>query len=165
MLFSCSNDLETIKTFQQSGEPDLATKYKDVSIFYSDSAKLQMKINADEMLNYQGDNERTEFHKNVEMYFYSEEGVLETTLQANKVIRKAKENQLEAFNDVVLINQNGETLNTEYLLYQEDKEELYTDKAVKITREKEVLWGEGLVSNANFTKYSIKKIKSQIPIE
>ena len=43
-------------------------------------------------------------------------------------------------------------------LVYEKNNKIYTDKKVKITTGKEVIYGEGFTSNPNFTEYSITKI-------
>ena len=39
---------------------------------------------------------------------------------------------------------------------------VYTEEFVKITTKNEVIYGKGLVSNQDFTKYTIKKISGTI---
>ena len=45
------------------------------------------------------------------------------------------------------------------------KQEIYTDDFVKITTKSEVIYGQGFVSNQNFSKYTIKNIKGTILLE
>ena len=66
---------------------------------------------------------------------------------------------------VVLINTKGEKLNTEELIWKRNQHKIFTDKFVKITRKDEIIMGEGLVSNEEFTRYTIKDIQGTINIE
>ena len=59
-------------------------------------------------------------------------------------------------------NVNGDLLETEHLIWNEKKEIVYTEEFVKITTKNEVIYGKGLVSNQDFTKYTIKKISGTI---
>ena len=58
-------------------------------------------------------------------------------------------------------NVKGDLLETEHLIWNE-KEIVYTEEFVKITTKNEVIYGKGLVSNQDFTKYTIKKISGTI---
>lgn len=164
MLFSCSNNLQEVKSLQSEEEENLLTTYFDVQLSYTDSAVLQSKVKAGRLKQYGGEDERSEFDEGVVMRFF-ENGTLQTILKANKVIKKDKTKLMEASGNVILTNINGEELSTEHLIYNEEKEEISTQELVKITREDEILWGEGMTSNATFTQYNIKKVKSQIPVK
>ena len=164
MLFSCSNDIEEVKSLDTEQEEGLVTTYTDVQLSYTDSAILQSKVQAGRLKQFSGKDERSEFDNGVVMKFY-EDGIVQTILKANKVIKRDKSKAMEAFGNVILTNINGEELSTEHLIYNEEDEEISTQEMVKITRDEEILWGEGMVSNATFTQYNIKKVKSQIPMK
>jgi len=72
---------------------------------------------------------------------------------------------MEAKGNVVLINEDGEKLNTEHLIWDEEKEMIYSNEFVKITTADEIIMGEGLESNLNFTKFKIKNIQGTITIK
>lgn len=164
MLFSCSNNLEEVKSLESEQEVDLLTTYFNVKLSYSDSAVLQSKVEAGRLKQFGGESKRSEFDQRVVMRFF-EEGIVQTVLKADKVIKMDVSKEMEAFGNVILTNINGEELSTEYLLYDEENEQISTPELVKITREDEILWGEGMVSNSSFTQYNIKKVKSQIPVK
>jgi LPS export ABC transporter protein LptC len=54
---------------------------------------------------------------------------------------------LEAKNDVVVINENGEKLNTEQLFWDQKEQKITSNTFVKITRKTEIIMGDGLESN------------------
>ncbi|NOZ46611.1 MAG: LPS export ABC transporter periplasmic protein LptC, partial [Chlorobi bacterium] len=66
-----------------------------------------------------------------------------------------KTNIWEAKYDVVAVGKDGNILNTELLYWYEDKEKIYTDNFVKVTEGESILYGNGLVSNQDFTDYKI----------
>jgi hypothetical protein len=51
------------------------------------------------------------------------------------------------------------------LIWDEKNNKIFTDKKVKITTGKEVIEGEGFVSNPDFTEYSISKIHGTFNFE
>ena len=47
----------------------------------------------------------------------------------------------------------------------EDSSKIYSDEFVKITTEDEIIMGEGMEANQDFTKWKIHKIKGVINVE
>jgi hypothetical protein len=72
---------------------------------------------------------------------------------------------LEAKGNVVIINEKGEKLNTEHIVWDQKKETINSDVFVKITTNTEILMGDGLESNQSFTKYKILKIRGIINLK
>ena len=70
-----------------------------------------------------------------------------------------------AQNNVVLISNDKKKLETEELIWDEKQEKMYTDKKVKITTQKEIIYGAGFTSNADFSEYSITKIHGTFDFE
>ena len=72
---------------------------------------------------------------------------------------------MEAKDGVVVINEKGEKLNTEHLVWDKKTEKITSDVFVKITTDSEVLMGEGLISNQDFTEYRILKPRGIINLD
>ena len=49
-----------------------------------------------------------------------------------------------------------------YMFWDEKKELIFTNKKVTITTDKEVIYGEGLTSNLDFSVYTLKKVHGKI---
>ncbi len=165
MLFSCQNDVNDIHAYRDEQEANLLTTYYDSDMVYSDSAKLQIRIKSGLMKKFDGDDQRTEFEKGVHCWFYDQNENPETELEANRVVRKDATGGMEAYGGVVLTNLKGEKLYTEHLVYDEKEEKLWTNETVKIESEDDIIWGEGMVANSDFTKYTVKKYKSQTTLK
>ena len=71
---------------------------------------------------------------------------------------------MEAKEDVVVTNIKGEKLNTEQLVWDQKSGKITSDVFVKITTEDQVLMGEGLIANEDFTNYRILKPRGTISI-
>jgi len=138
---------------------------KNVLIVYSDSARIKMKLSAPQLDHFDGENAYVEFPKGVTVFFYNDKNKMESSLKANYAIRYEKSNMMEAKNDVIVINNKGEKLNTEHLFWDEKKELIYSDVFVKITTKDEIIMGEGLESNQDFSRYKFKKIKGTISVK
>lgn len=65
---------------------------------------------------------------------------------------------------VVIFNNKKEQLNTEELIWNEKIQKFYTEKFVKITTPTQIIYGDGLESNQNFSEYKIINIKGIIGV-
>ena len=70
----------------------------------------------------------------------------------------------ELKDSVVALNEKNERLETELLYCDQEKDLVYTDRAVKITSEDEIIIGIGLESNSRFSKWLIKNVSATILI-
>jgi hypothetical protein len=64
----------------------------------------------------------------------------------------------------VVVNEAGDTMYTEKLIWEEKAERIYTDQYVRIIRPDEIIYGDGMESNQNFTKYKILNIRGTIAL-
>ena len=67
----------------------------------------------------------------------------------------AKIGHLIAHDDVVLINNEGEKLQTEFLVWSNDSDRVYTNRPVRIETLTGTLEGKGLESDSKFENYRI----------
>ena len=111
---------------------------------------------------YVGDEPFLEITKGLKVQFFNPSGSKESELTAQYAKIDEEKNLMEAKNTVKVTNVNGDLLETEHLVWNEKTEMVYTEEFVKITTKDEVIYGEGLESNQDFTKYTIKKISGTI---
>jgi lipopolysaccharide assembly outer membrane protein LptD (OstA) len=64
----------------------------------------------------------------------------------------------------VVVNQKGERLTTDELIWDEEKKIIYSNTFVKIATEDEVMYGKGMIANQNFSDYTIKNITGKIKV-
>ena len=164
ILCSCENDVEKITSLTSKEEP--ISKGKNIELIYSEKSNVKVKTTAPLMEEY-GDEESKYFEmtEGIKVLFYDSLLQVSSTLTSNYAIHRVSENIMEAKDDVVVINDKGEVLNTEHLIWLEDSSKIYTDEFVKITTEDEIIMGEGMEANQDFTKWKIHKIKGTINIK
>jgi len=160
---ACENDIATINLITSKSQLP-AKSGKDVEIIYSDSARIKMKLISPQVDHYTGKKPYIEFPLGVTVEFYDKDMNVTSKLQSKYAIRRENEKVMEAKQNVVVTNEKGETLNTEHLIWDEQKDRIYTEEFVKITTKDEILFGDGLESNQEFTKYRIKNIKGTISL-
>ena len=72
---------------------------------------------------------------------------------------------MTARDSVVVINNKGEIMNTDELIWDEDKKIIYSNSFVKIRTADEIIYGNGMTANENFTGYVIKNITGTIKVK
>jgi len=159
MLLSCENDIRQINSITDiKNFPTQSAR--NIEILYSDSAVVKLKIIAPEMARYSADDEPyVEFPKGLEVLFYNQDKLVESSLTANYAIYHEKEDIWEASDNVVVVNKKGEIINTELLIWNKKAETLSSDKFVKITKKDEIIYGDGFDADQNFTNYTIHNPK------
>lgn len=152
--FSCGGTLQ---------DPDKEKKYTgplienhDVVTLYSDSARILIKLQAPVQQEFEsGDGV---FPKGLYVEFYEKPGQVTSTLKSNYAKQDRNKDIYQAKGNVVVNNLlKQEKLETEELFWDKNKAEIYTDKFVKITTAEEILMGQGLRANQDFSRYRILK--------
>ncbi len=155
-LFQCKNDENQIET--GFSEEDVSTEIAEkVEILYSDSARVRVRITAPELLNrVNRENPKQEFLKGITVEFLDEKLAVNSILTAKTAYREEFKKRIIARDSVVLISKNQERLETNELYWNEDLEQLSTEKFVKITKPGEVIFGYGLDANQDFSHWTIR---------
>ena len=151
LMASCKNDLETIRSLDVSDTvPDMSAR--DVEILYSERAKVQVRLMAPLLVQKTLENEPVlEFPEGFTVFFYDSAFQVKSTIRGDYGISYEKRKIMEARHDVIVENlQTQERLNTEQLFWDRNKETIYTDKFVRLTRGEEVLTADGMTSDQSF---------------
>jgi LPS export ABC transporter protein LptC len=162
-LISCENDLEKVKLYSK-GKLTPQESAKNIKILYSDSALVKVELTAPVLNRYETDNPYIEMPKGLHANFYNDRLEVKSKLDANYGIRYERDQRMEARKNVVVINEKGDRLDTEHLIWDERKEKLFSDDFVKITTKDEIIFGNGFEANQDFTKYKIFNIKGTISL-
>jgi LPS export ABC transporter protein LptC len=158
LIFSlaCENDIKVINTLSNKNNSPVESA-KDVETIYSDSGHVVVIVKAPQLDRYEGDNPYNEMPKGVDVKFYDSTMHVKSKLTANYAISYTRTKIMEAKNNVVVVNAKNETLNTEHLVWDQNKSVIYSDKFVKVNTGKEILYGEGLDADERFDHWVIKK--------
>lgn len=130
----------------------------DIEVLYSDSGAIRLKLDAPEIARYASiDKPYTEYPKGLEVEFYNEVGKVTTRMSAEYAIQYQDKGITDAQKNVIVVNEEGEMLQTEQLTWDERNKLIFTEEFVRITTETEQLTGYGLEANQTFSRYKIKK--------
>ena len=166
MLFGCKNDLQKVKSLDFADTlPDLSAR--DVKILYSEKAHVQIELTSPLLIRKVVDKENImEFPEGFTVRFFDSTLFVKSQISADYGISYEDKKLMEARYNVVVENfETHEKLNTEELFWDRNKEKIYTDKFVKITRGEEVLTSDGLVSDQAFEQITLTHPKGVIEVK
>lgn len=157
IIVACENDPQEVKRLMQKDTLPLQTA-KNVTLLYSDSAALKIKLTAPRIDEYAGADPYTEMKEGMLVEFYDENMKVNSSIKSNYAIRRERTNMMEARSNVVVVNTKGERLETEQLFWDERGDSLYTHKKVKVTSGTQIIHSEGLWADQTFNEYRFYKV-------
>lgn len=164
IFVSCSNDPKLVQEFVSS-EVLPIEKIEGAEMLHTENGKLKVKIVATTIERFNNQQPQLVFSNHLVVYFYNDSAMVQSTLKAEYAEINDGKKLMTAKENVILTNIAGKKLESEELIWDEKNNKIYTDKKVKITTGKEVIEGEGFVSNPDFTEYSISKIHGTFNFE
>lgn len=164
VLLSCKNDLSEAKLIVSKANVNIE-KGENVEIKYSDYGVPKIRALGKTVIRYNTQKPYMEFRDGLVMYFYNAEGKIESTMTSRYATAVENSNEMTARDSVVVINDKGERLDTDELIWDENKKIIYSNSFVKITTPDNIIYGNGMVANQNFTDYTIKKTSGIIKVK
>ena len=164
LFFSCENDQSEIArvTVTRNGPSE---EIKNLMTLYSDSGRVKVKVSAHVFRRFTEPRPLTELPKGMNIEFFNDSLHVISHLSARYAIQDLRTKTWEARDDVVVVNQKGEKLNTEKLVWDEQRELLSSDRFVKITTAEEIIFGDGFEANQDFSRYRIFNVKGRITVK
>jgi LPS export ABC transporter protein LptC len=160
----CGNDAEMVKKFTHTPSNALMSA-KFIDAVFSDSGMITARITSPLVNRFSGENPYMEFPKGFMVEIYDSALRRETTITADYGKRDDRSRIMEAKGNVVVRNEiKNEQLNTESLTWDEPRHTIFSRMPVKISTPGKVLFGEGLESNENFSRYTIIRPKGQMSV-
>lgn len=166
-LFSCENDIQTIKTITGPEKLPEAQGH-NMEILYSDSGRLKVRIFAPEIRKFSNTEEpHIEFPHGMVVRFYDNQFEVESIIKANYAIYYEEKQFWEAQNNVEAVNRKkGEQLNSEKLFWDEKKELIYSESPTRIVNKDGTFYGEnGFEANQRLTRWKLKGSRGQVKIK
>jgi LPS export ABC transporter protein LptC len=161
----CGSDIATGEVQVDSTRKAMmsATEFE---VLFSDSGRLQARLTGPKVYRYSGEDSWLEFPDGFRVEMFDSVQRLETTIRAEYGRRDDPSRIMEARKNVVVRNElKSEQLNTEILIWDDNKHTIHTDEPVKITTPGKILFGDGLVSNESFTNYTILRPRGEMSIK
>ena len=137
-----------------------------VTTLISDSGVTRYKIVTEEW---------TVFDKKNPPYWAFEKGVylekfdslfrIDASIKADTAYYYEKKKLWELRRNVNIRNLNGDKFDTDLLFWDEKKEQIYSDKFIRIEQEDKIIEGYGFESNQELTEYQIKNTSGIFTVE
>ena len=160
---SCANDPDLVKDFFDK-ENLFVERIEGAEILYTERGLLNVKIIANTIERFQTQPELV-LSNNLEVTFYNDSALVESVLRGGYAEINEEKNIMTIYDNVILSSVKGKKLETEELVWDEIKQQIFTDKRVVITTQKEIINGAGFTSTPDFSKYFISEINGIVNIE
>jgi LPS export ABC transporter protein LptC len=149
MFFGCESKFKEVQKinfteFVPSGDAD------DVNLKYTDSGLIKVILVSPKMLDYSGiEFPFTEFPEGIDVTLYDNKGKT-THVTSNYAVSYKFTNIIDLQGKVKIVSQNGQTLETEQLYYDQKNEWFFTEKKFKFTDLKGSSNGQGIDFSKDF---------------
>src|SRR5688500_11786015 len=136
----CENDMATVRKFGAADGTHVETG-DDIEMLYSNDAKVRARLVAPHLKRINAKDGGTEFDKGLVAFFYDDSLNQTSRLTAAYGRIDERSNDMLVRDKVEVINSNGETLQTEELIWNNKTRRITTDKFVKIQSADEIIYG------------------------
>src|SRR5215831_20449351 len=165
LIFSaCENDMKTVEKITSPSEA-LTESGKNIEAFYSDGGHVKAKLTAPTVKRVNDKSPYTELPDGMLVIFYGDSSTEQSRLTAHYGISYDNSYKMEAKDSVHVVNNQGETLNTEDLVWDQKTHQIFSEQFVTITTKDEIIEGDGFQSNEDLSNYTIRKIRGTIQLK
>lgn len=165
ILFSCVNDLDTIKKVSyKPTDPDERTR--DLHVIYNDSGYAKIEVNAKLAETFTKPEPLIKFKDGIEVKFYGNNGEVVSVLTAlYGEIRQGK-GLIMVRDSVQLVNEaKKQRLETEELFWNQKDSTIFTEKSVIVRTPDALFFGDGIRTKQDFSKYEFLRPKGKIALK
>jgi LPS export ABC transporter protein LptC len=164
MLFACENSIKTIKEITMEDTLPELTAYNIEYERISDQHK-KILLKSPYIVRFEGEEPSTTFPDGFEITFYDTTGKAISFISANYGINLIKKNIMQARNNVVVINyETHEQLNTENLVWDQNKHEIFSNTFVKLSSPDRVIFGDSMRADESFASREIFNISAELEV-
>lgn len=153
-IVSCKNDIQQANNFIDVADSTNLSGL-DVELTRSIKGNITVKMLAKEVKQIDLAENTYEFPQGLTLFMYDSLGNITSQMSAGYSIYYDKKGIWEAKHDVNVHNEKGDQLNTEYLMWNRNKEKIETNKAVKISTKDGIIYGDGMVSDQYFKNWEV----------
>lgn len=164
-IISCKNDIKNvIKVEEVEKMPELLGD--EISLRQSENGQIILSVYAKEFVKFSNENKKlTEFPKGIQVVHFSKYPDTLSKISSNYAVNYDDKELWEAKGNVVAKNTKNEILNTEYLVWDQKKRIIYSNKHVQVTTPNDIIMGEGFESDEQFNNWKITKVTGIFTID
>ncbi|MCQ2959180.1 MAG: LPS export ABC transporter periplasmic protein LptC [Bacteroidales bacterium] len=166
-FFSCSNDMQNvIKVSELEKLPELSGD--NIVFSQTEYGKIVISISAPKIIKTktEDDKNKMEFPSGLTVVQYSEYPDTLSMISAEYAVNYEEKGVWEARGNVIAMNKkNQETLNTEYLVWDQTQGIISSNKKVQVSTPDDIIFGEGFQSDDQFNDWQVEKVTGIITFE
>jgi len=166
MLLSCENSIKEVKSITaEETRPEIYGE--NVEFIFTDSTRIQYKAFAIEFLQIKNEEEEyNEFPKGGNVISYNKDGSQAWTIKSNYAKNIVKDMIWELRNDVVAVSDDGKTINTELMYWDQKNQKIYSDQYVRITKKDgQMLEGNSFTADDKLNHISLSRVSGEVFLE
>lgn len=163
---SCENDIKQVQELTAKQDSAIVSA-TNIEIRYTTNGINHMVMKAPVLNRYLAGEKKSylDFPEGMHLKFFNDSGQVISTLKSDYAIYYEDEGRWIARYNVEAVNEKGETLNTEYLVWLQKEEKIMSDQFVKITTADDVLYGDGFESDQTFSSWEVVNGRGVINFE
>lgn len=163
VLFSCTKRLDKIQQHKSSYLP--MSIAENINTKHTDSGRLTSVLQSSKMINFSNKEfPYYQFPEGIDLTVYDDQNQ-PSFVVANTAVVYNNTELIDLRGDVVLTTSSNDTLYTDQLYYDQEKEWLFTDFPVKFRTKDYLTNGNGFDANQNFTNAQVLEVTGRIYIE
>ena len=165
VLAACKNDPAEIRAL--TGHTNMQEdRARGVTFLYSQDGNVKMRIFANVFVrNNNAKRPYIDMNNGLKMEFFDDSGNVSDVLTADSSRYYEVQRDFIVWDSVQIVSKKGERLNTDELIWNESAQKFFTEKPVVITTNNEVLYGNGMEANRDFTWYRILKPRGSVQVD
>lgn len=153
-VWGCANDYTEVQNLGKKVNP--VDRADTVESYLSQDGKVKAKLTTPLMTTVENDTPKTEFPKTLHVEFYDDSTKWQSRLFAKYGLYYRSTRLVFLRDSVIVFNNKGDTLRTEQMWWDQNKEIIYSTVPVHIRKPKgEYIDGAGMVADQNFSKWTI----------
>lgn len=155
VLVSCRESIDPESVQLYDGPMNSAV---NIHILHSDSAVHRSEVTAAKQLDFANGN--MEFPEGIEIKIFTSDGLLETTMTADRGYFLRDQNLYRGEGNVQIHNLiKDQRLQTEEIFWNQAQKKIYTEKFVTIQERQTIFNGTGMEADDTFSNYQLKKVR------
>ena len=163
-VFSCNNSLKEVQDLNADSYGPMSIA-ENINTKYTDSGRLTSILVSPKMYNFTNDKfPYYEFPNGINLTLFDNNQDKNTVI-ANRAVVYSQTDLIDLKGNVVLTTATNDTLFTDQLFYDQEKEWLFTNFPVKFRTKDYLTKGNGFDSNKNFTNAQVIEVTGQIFID
>ena len=164
VLFSCSNNTQKVRDFL--ADKNLPTgKAKNAYHVYKDSGKITSKLFTPLMYDFSNRKQHpySEFPKGIKIVNFNNNGLDSVTITGDYALSYSKTSISEIKGNVVVLNHSDNSrLETEQLFWDENTKYFVSEKAFKLFKDTDTIFGIGFECKDDLSKHLSKKTTGKL---